>query len=89
METVSRLIIRNVPHGANRQDILRTFIGFGGITWLELDPVQRQALISFANTDVFPTILAQNPHYLNGASINAAIVECKQPRLVKFISCTS
>lgn len=74
-ESAGQLLIQRVPYGTTRQDILRTFAKYGGITKLEVDLRKCEACVTFATADALKLAVSASPNHLNGVELLTSVRE--------------
>ncbi|KAM7539589.1 hypothetical protein Aperf_G00000025793 [Anoplocephala perfoliata] len=73
--TNSQLIIHDIPTDMSRQDLLKCFSSFGGITDLRLDVKRHLGFLSFSSTEAFKLALDSSPHQINGNYLRVSLAK--------------
>lgn len=80
----SQLIIHDIPIEASRQDLLKCFSTFGGITSLRIDDKGRVGFLTFSSAEAAKLALQSSPHQISGKYLRVSLVKL---RLVHEMLC--
>lgn len=68
----SQLIIHGIPKGTSRQDLMKCFSTFGGITALRSDDRGRMGFLNFSSAEAVKLALISSPHQINGNDLQVS-----------------